>query len=48
MEEEIFGPILPIIEVDGIDDAIHYVNSRPHPLAYYVMSKDKKVIEKVC
>jgi coniferyl-aldehyde dehydrogenase len=33
--EEIFGPILPIVDFANIDDAISYVNARPHPLAFY-------------
>jgi len=33
--EEIFGPLLPIVGYDGIDDAIRYVNARPRPLALY-------------
>jgi coniferyl-aldehyde dehydrogenase len=35
MKEEIFGPILPVVTYDGLDDAIAYVNARPRPLALY-------------
>jgi aldehyde dehydrogenase (NAD+)/coniferyl-aldehyde dehydrogenase len=35
MQEEIFGPILPVIGYDSIDDAVAYVNARPRPLALY-------------
>ncbi|MBE3638864.1 coniferyl aldehyde dehydrogenase [Mangrovicoccus algicola] len=35
LQEEIFGPVLPVIGHDGIDDAIAYVNARPRPLALY-------------
>ncbi|MEL0082414.1 MAG: aldehyde dehydrogenase family protein, partial [Gammaproteobacteria bacterium] len=35
MQEEIFGPILPLKTYQKIDDAIEYVNSHPHPLALY-------------
>ena len=35
MQEEIFGPLLPIRTHAGLDEAIAYVNSRPHPLALY-------------
>jgi coniferyl-aldehyde dehydrogenase len=35
MQEEIFGPILPVITYDTLDDAIAYINARPHPLALY-------------
>ncbi|KAJ3268567.1 Aldehyde dehydrogenase [Terramyces sp. JEL0728] len=47
MSDEIFGPILPIIEVDSIDQAIEYVNRRASPLAYYPFSRNNKTIEKV-
>jgi coniferyl-aldehyde dehydrogenase len=47
MQEEIFGPILPIISVKDADEAIDYVNSRPKPLALYWFGKDKKVLHKV-
>jgi len=35
MQEEIFGPILPVVGYEAIDDAIAYVNARPRPLALY-------------
>jgi len=35
MQEEIFGPILPVVGYDTIDEAIAYVNARPRPLALY-------------
>jgi aldehyde dehydrogenase (NAD+) len=38
MTEEIFGPLLPVIAVDSIDDAIEFVNDRPKPLALYVFA----------
>jgi len=47
LRDEIFGPILPIVPIKSIDEAIRYVNDRDKPLALYVFSKDKKVIEKV-
>ena len=40
MQEEIFGPILPILPVAGVDEAIAFVNSREKPLALYVFSQD--------
>jgi len=43
MREEIFGPILPIVTVDGLDDAIRYIVSGDKPLALYVFSEDKRV-----
>ncbi|KAG0196671.1 Aldehyde dehydrogenase [Mortierella sp. GBA30] len=47
MQEEIFGPILPLVQVADIDDAIQYVNSKDEPLALYVFSSDKKFVKKV-
>jgi aldehyde dehydrogenase (NAD+) len=47
MTEEIFGPILPIITVGSIDEAIRFVNARPKPLAAYLFTKAKAVREKV-
>jgi coniferyl-aldehyde dehydrogenase len=41
MQEEIFGPILPILEYDKIDDVIHFINSRPRPLALYYFDFDQ-------
>lgn len=47
MEEEIFGPILPVIEYDDLADAISIVNERPKPLALYFFSRDKEKQERV-
>lgn len=41
MQEEIFGPILPILTYDKLADAIAQINARPKPLALYVFSKDR-------
>lgn len=35
MQDEIFGPLLPVIPYDSLDAAIHYINDRPRPLALY-------------
>ncbi|GAB3581152.1 aldehyde dehydrogenase family protein [Leifsonia lichenia] len=43
MREEVFGPILPIVPVDGPDDAIRYIASGDKPLALYVFSENAKV-----
>ena len=40
MRDEIFGPILPVVPYDGLDDAIAHVNARPRPLALYVFARD--------
>lgn len=47
MSEEIFGPLLPIIGIDSVDEAVQYVNANPHPLALYVFAEDKSVISRV-
>ncbi len=40
MQDEIFGPILPLVEYDSLDGAIAYVNARPRPLALYYFDRD--------
>ncbi|BBX91094.1 aldehyde dehydrogenase family protein [Mycolicibacterium boenickei] len=47
MTEEIFGPILPILTVDSLDDAINFVNARPKPLAAYLFSRSRAVRNRV-
>lgn len=47
MQDEIFGPILPIISYRGIDAAIAYVNERPRPLALYVFDDNRSRIDSV-
>jgi len=47
MDEEIFGPLLPVIPVTSVDEAVTFVNSRPHPLALYVFSEDKATVDRV-
>ena len=45
MQEEIFGPVLPVIAYDTMDEAIAFINEREHPLALYLFSEDKAVQE---
>ena len=47
MTDEIFGPILPIVTVQSLDEAIDFVNARPKPLAAYLFTKSKSVRERV-
>jgi len=47
MEDEIFGPLLPVITYDDLSEAIDFVNARPKPLALYFFSRDKVRQEKV-
>ncbi|XP_074951230.1 aldehyde dehydrogenase family 3 member B1-like isoform X2 [Phalacrocorax aristotelis] len=47
MQEEIFGPILPIVIVANVDEAIDFINSRERPLVVYAFSSDDKVVNQV-
>ena len=47
MQEEIFGPLLPIKEYKNIDDAIDYINARPRPLSLYIYSFQKEIQRKI-
>ena len=47
MQEEIFGPILPVMDYDDLPEAISIVNKQPKPLALYFFSKNKKNQERV-
>ncbi len=47
MDEEIFGPILPVLAYDSIEEVLAFVNDRPKPLALYVFGKDKRAVGEV-
>lgn len=47
MEDEIFGPILPVLKIRSTDDAVRFVNARPKPLALYVYAEDERVASDV-
>lgn len=47
MQEEIFGPILPVISVPSIDSAIAFVNRRAKPLALYAFARDKGAQDRI-
>ena len=47
MQQEIFGPVLPVLEFSDIDKVIATINSNPKPLALYVFSKQKQFANKV-
>lgn len=47
MQSEIFGPILPIIACDSLEEAISFVQSRPKPLALYTFGRNEKAIDRV-
>lgn len=47
MKEEIFGPIMPIIQYEDIDDIITKIKSRPRPLALYIFTEDADIKNKI-
>src|SRR5574337_463506 len=47
MREEIFGPLLPLLPYDSIDEAIAYVVAHPHPLGLYLFEQDRALINHV-
>ena len=47
MQEEIFGPLLPVLSVESLDEAISFVQDRPKPLALYLFTADRAVEHRV-
>lgn len=47
MKDEIFGPLLPVISVRSMEEAIDFVNDRPKPLALYIFSNNRSHVDKV-
>lgn len=47
MQEEIFGPVLPVLTYDSLDAAIEKINSMPRPLALYLFTSDKQAAKQV-
>jgi len=47
MRDEIFGPLLPVIPIKSIDQAIEFVNGRPKPLVLYIFTNDSSTANKV-
>jgi aldehyde dehydrogenase (NAD+) len=47
MEDEIFGPVLPVLEWESLDEAIRLARERPNPLACYVFTKNEKVENRI-
>lgn len=45
LQEEIFGPILPLVPVSGPEEALEFINGRERPLAMYIFSSDKREIQ---
>jgi aldehyde dehydrogenase (NAD+) len=47
MEEEIFGPVLPVLSYNTLDEAIQYINQKPKPLALYIFGSSKNEQEEI-
>jgi aldehyde dehydrogenase (NAD+) len=47
MQEEIFGPILPVLQVDSVQQVSDFVNARPSPLGLYVFAEDQHVVRQI-
>jgi coniferyl-aldehyde dehydrogenase len=47
MQQEIFGPLLPLQPYDTLDEAIASINARPHPLALYMFDERAETIDRV-
>jgi aldehyde dehydrogenase (NAD+) len=47
MQDEVFGPILPVLEISSVDAVVDWVNERPDPLGLYVFSEDESVAEQI-
>jgi len=47
MAEEIFGPILPIMAYEGLDEVVAFVRSRPKPLSLYAFGNDRRAIRRI-
>lgn len=47
MEEEIFGPILPVVSFNDLNEAIHLINAKPKPLSLYVFTKNDKAENRI-
>ena len=47
MQEEIFGPILPVLEVGTVQEVIEFVSARPSPLGLYIFASDHSVTEQI-
>ncbi|XP_015785288.1 aldehyde dehydrogenase, dimeric NADP-preferring [Tetranychus urticae] len=47
MQDEIFGPILPIVIMDSVEDAIEFINNGEKPLSLYIFSKNQSIVDKI-
>ncbi len=47
MEDEIFGPILPVLSFEDIEEPIAHIKSRPRPLACYIFSESRRTVDRI-
>jgi coniferyl-aldehyde dehydrogenase len=47
MQQEIFGPLLPLLSYDTLDEALAYIAAHPHPLALYVFDENSPAIDRI-
>ncbi|KYR01862.1 aldehyde dehydrogenase [Tieghemostelium lacteum] len=47
MKDEIFGPVLPIVTWENVDEVIQFIRERPHALTLYLFSKDQNIQDKI-
>ena len=47
MQDEVFGPILPVLEIDSVAKVIDWVNSHPRPLGLYIFAEDDEIAEQI-
>jgi len=45
MQREIFGPVLPVLGYQQLDEAVQFINARPRPLAFYPFSRRRSRIQ---
>ncbi len=47
MQEEVFGPILPVLEIESVQAVIDWTNGNPHPLGLYIFAEDHDVVDQI-
>lgn len=47
LSEEIFGPVLPVVAYDDVEEACRFIAARPHPLALYLFGHDAKTVDRI-
>lgn len=47
MNDEIFGPLMPVISINSVDEAIDIINKKPKPLVVYAFTKNDKLVQRL-